>query len=130
MDTMTPKKHFDAGTLNRLAETEEIELDDLGSETDALIHPTTVWVVVVGEQVFVRSWKGNAGHWYQKVKTQAKAVVYLDGHPIFVQAVPLTDEATIVQVSDAYRRKYADDPFMPSMLRDEVLPTTLRLEPR
>ena len=125
----TAPKHFDVDVLARLAHTEEIEIDTPRPEAPAAIHPTTIWVVVVGDTVYVRSWKGQAGRWYQEARARSKAVVYLDGHPIPVRAVPVTDDAAIAQVSEAYREKYPDDPFMPSMLRDDVLPTTLRLEP-
>ena len=125
----TAPKHFDVDVLSRFTQTEEIEIDVPQPET-VLIHPRTIWVVVVSDDVYVRSLKGHAGHWYQEARASSKAVVYLDGHPIPVRAVPVTDEAMLAQVSQAYRRKYADDPFMPSMLRKEVLPTTLRLEPQ
>jgi hypothetical protein len=126
----TAPKHFEADVLNRLTQTEEVEIDATQSaEADTVMHPTTIWVVVVGEDAYVRSWKGEAGNWYRKARANSKAVVYLDGHPIPVRVVPVTDDATIARVSDAYREKYLDEPYMPSMLRDEVLPTTLRLEP-
>lgn len=128
----TARRHFDVDVLNRLAQTEEIVIDAPRQrpEDPALIHPRTIWVVVVDDDVYVRSWKGNAGRWYQETRAHAKAVLYLEGHLIPVRAFPVTDEATIAQVSDAYRRKYADDPFLPSMLRKEILLTTLRLEPQ
>ncbi|HEU5367655.1 MAG TPA: DUF2255 family protein [Ktedonobacterales bacterium] len=125
----TVPKHFDEHVLNRLAQTEEIEIDVPRPEALASIHPTTIWVVVVDDTVYVRSWKGKAGRWYQRISADPQAVVYLEGHPIPVRATPVNDEATITQVSEAYRRKYFEDPFMRSMLRDEILPTTLRLEP-
>lgn len=125
----TAPKHFDGDVLSRFAQTEEMEIDAPQPET-VLIHPRTIWVVVVSDDVYVRSLKGPAGHWYQEARASSTAVVYLDGHPIPVRAVPVTDEAMLAQVSEAYRRKYADDPFMPSLLRKEVLPTTLRLEPQ
>jgi hypothetical protein len=128
MSTTAPK-HFDADVLNRLAQVEEIEFEAPQPGADGLLHPTTLWVVVVGADVYIRSWRGNAGRWYQAVRANPKAVLYLDGHPLPVRVVPVTDDTTIAQVSDAYRRKYSDDPAMPSMLRDEILPTTLRLEP-
>jgi hypothetical protein len=128
MSAVAPK-HFHGDVLNRLAQTAEIEIDAPRPET-ALIQPRTIWVVVVGDHAFVRSWKGNAGRWFQEVRAHAKAIVYLDGHPIPVRAFPVSDEATIAQVSDAYRRKYYEDPFMSSMLREEILPSTLRLEPQ
>lgn len=129
MSTMLPR-HFEADVLNRLAHTEEIEIEVPHLGADAGFHLTTLWVVVVGDAVYIRSWSGDAGHWYQVVREHPQAAVYLDGHRTPVRAVPVTDAATIAQVSDAYHRKYGDDPALPSMVREEILPTTLRLDSR
>jgi hypothetical protein len=123
-------KHFAVDILSRFAQAEELEIDAPPSAATGMIRPRTIWVVVVDDAVYVRSWKGPAGHWYQEVCAHGQAVVYLDGHPIPVRVVPVPDEATRAQVSEAYRRKYFDDPFLRSMLRADVVPTTLRLEPQ
>ena len=91
---------------------------------------TIIWVVVVGEDVYVRSVRGQASRWYQNIKANPVAVVHVDGQRIPVRAVLVKDDVAIKQVNDAYRLKYYIDPFMPSMMRDEILPTTLRLEPQ
>lgn len=129
MSTTVPK-HFEADTRNRLAQTPEIQIETRRPGADATAHRTTIWVVVEGEDVYIRSWHGTGGRWYQEIKANPVAAIYIDGQRIPVRAVPVTDDATIARVSEAYRQKYCNDPFMPSMVRDEILPTTLRLEPR
>ena len=47
-----------------------------------------------------------------------------------VQAVPVSDTASIARVSREYLTKYQPSPYAQAMVRAEVLPTTLRLEPR
>lgn len=129
MSTTVPK-HFDTDTRNRLAQTPEIRIETRRPGADASAHGTTIWVVVAGDDVFVRSVRGSAGRWYQEIKANPAATVHIDGQRIPVRAVPVTDDATIARVSDAYRQKYRNNPSLPSMVRDEILPTTLRLEPR
>jgi hypothetical protein len=58
-------------------------------------------------------------------------VLHVGEREIPFRAVRVEDPQTIAQVSEAYRRKY--ERSWPNetdeMLREEVLPTTLRLEP-
>jgi len=46
-----------------------------------------------------------------------------------VRAVPATDQASIDSASREYLRKYRTSPYAQSVLRPDILPTTLRLEP-
>jgi hypothetical protein len=47
-----------------------------------------------------------------------------------VQAIPETDPSAIERASSEYLRKYRPSPYAQAMVKPEVLPTTLRLEPR
>jgi hypothetical protein len=53
-----------ADGLDAIAETHEIEIVAL-REDGALRDPVTIWVVRVGEDLFVRSVRGSAGSWYR-----------------------------------------------------------------
>jgi hypothetical protein len=120
-------KHFDANVLNQLANAEEIRL-----ETHSLTgrtHRTIVWVAVEGQDVYVRSVRGRQGRWYQEFTANPHGAVEVEGEHLAVQAVPVTDEATISRVSDAYLRKYRQSPYVNSIVEPRTLPTTLRLDP-
>jgi hypothetical protein len=107
----------------------EIDVETRAND-DAPAHRTTIWVVVDGEDVFVRSYQGPGGRWYQRISEHPDAVVHVDGESEPVRAVPATDPDSVQRASDGYRRKYSDSSATNAMLVDEVLPTTLRLEPR
>jgi hypothetical protein len=47
-----------------------------------------------------------------------------------VRAVPATDPDSVARTSAQLQRKYAGTSEVDSMVRDEILNTTLRLEPR
>ena len=47
-----------------------------------------------------------------------------------VGAAFIVVHGTVQRASDGYSRKYGDSGVVDSMMIDEVLPTTLRLEPR
>jgi hypothetical protein len=120
-------KHFDANVLNQLSTAEEIHLETRSST--GRTHWTMVWVVVEGNEGYVRSVRGRNGRWYQELTAHPHGAIEVNGQQLAVQAVPVTDEASISRVSSAYLRKYASSPVVSSILRQETLPTTLRLDP-
>jgi hypothetical protein len=116
-----------ASPRHRLAETEEITIFTQRS-AESPAHRTTIWVVVVGDVVYVRSVRGKAGRWYKEITANPVGAIHLPGERISVHAVPVTDNKTIEQVSQEYLRKYHGSEYAPAMVRHEVLDTTLRLD--
>ncbi len=95
-------------------------------------HPdsaVTIWVVVSGSEVFVRSVRGAKGRWYRDLAGGGPATLELDGDRLAVQAVPATDADSIERASQEFLTKYRTSPYAQSIVRPEVLQTTLRLEP-
>ena len=121
-----PKK-FDANVLNQLTNTEEIEIETRSAT--GRTHRTIIWVVVDENDVYVRSVHGRNGRWYQEATANPDVAIHVNGQRFAVHVVPVADQAFIARVSNGYLRKYRDDPDLNSMVRDEILPTTLRLEP-
>jgi hypothetical protein len=97
---------------------------------DARVHHTTIWAVAQDGEVFVRSQRGEAGRWYQELIHNPVAVVHVDGEAIPVRAVQTPDAESIERASTGLRRKYADSRSLQSMLADDILQTTIRLDPR
>ena len=79
---------------------------------------------------YVRSYRGPAGKWYQEALARPDGALAVGGRDVPVRFVPATDPASIAACSAALARKYVDDQSLPAMLVDDVLPTTLRIEPR
>jgi hypothetical protein len=92
-------------------------------------HRTTIWAVVDGGEVYVRSWQGAASRWHRELTSNPVAVLHVEGEAVPVRATAATDADSVERASAGYRRKYADSPYAGSMLRDEILDTTARLEP-
>ncbi len=121
---------FDAETLQLLDETKEVQIETRRDQ-NAPAHRTIIWVVTLGEAVFVRSVRGEKGRWYREVSANPSAALHVGDRRIPVHAVPATDEPTVEAVSEAYRSKYGrtSPGSTRAMVRPETLPTTLRLEP-
>jgi len=117
---------FDADILRELR-----DLGEVAIRTEK--HPETavvIWVVVADDEVFVRSVRGSKGRWYRDLATGGSATLEFAGRRLAVQALPASDADTIARASREYLRKYETSPYAQSVVRAEVLPTTLRLEPR
>ena len=106
------------------------EVDIETRSADGEVHRTTIWPVVDGGDVYVRSLKGSAGRWYQEVTAGPDSVLLVEGEAVPVRAVPAPDVESIGRANAGYERKYADSPYLGTMIREEILSTTLRLEPR
>ena len=97
---------------------------------DAPVHRTTIWPVVEEGEVYVRSLRGDAGCWYREALANPDVVVHVDGESFPARAVPAPDPDSVARANAGLQRKYADSPSLETMVRDEILDSTLRLEPR
>jgi hypothetical protein len=91
---------------------------------------TTIWPVVEAGEVYVRSLRGEKGIWYRELVATPDAVLHVEGEAVPVHAVVTPDPHSVERATAGLRRKYAGSPYLDSMLREEILPTTVRLEPR
>jgi hypothetical protein len=89
-----------------------------------------IWVVVADEDVFVRSWAGTRGRWYRDLETGGSATLEFAGRQLKVQAIPANDADSVARASREFLQKYRTSSHAQEMVRSEILPTTLKLEPR
>ena len=118
--------NFDADTLRELRDVRELRI-----RTEK--HPKAaveIWIVVPGDEVFVRSWLGAKGRWYRDLATGGSATLEIPGRRIEVQAFPASDDASIARASAEFLRKYQLSSHAREMVRSEILSTTMRVEPR
>jgi hypothetical protein len=109
---------------------DEIEIEVITSRPDATRRHTVVWPVVQDGVAYLRSYKGRHGKWYQEALVHPDAALGVGGRDVPIRLVPATDPASVTACSAALARKYVDDSSLPAMLIEDVLPTTLRIEPR
>lgn len=119
---------FDRPTLDLLDRAMEIDIETM--RVDGMPRRTTIWLVVDDDEVFVRSVRGERGFWYQSAREEPDKVVLHVGRAIPVRVVAATDDESVDRCSRGLQQKYAADPATPTMVRPNVLGTTLRLEPR
>ena len=120
---------FDAETLGLLDPRREVRI--VTTRPDGTQRRTIIWVVVDGGDVFVRSYKGDRGYWYQAALDRPDEVALIvDDRMIPVRAVPAIDEESIRRCSAGLQAKYRRSMSLLSMLEPQTLETTMRLDPR
>jgi hypothetical protein len=113
--------------LAALDATEEVEIETRAA--DGTVHRTIVWVVVEDGTAYLRSVNGATARWYREAIARPDVALRVGGRRIAVRAVPAVDEASVEACSAGLARKYRADYSLGSMLRADVLDTTLRLDP-
>jgi hypothetical protein len=92
------------------------------------IHSTIIWAVVDGDDVLIRSWRGAGARWYREAIANPDVAIHVKKRRLPARAVRAVDEHSVARTSAGLERKYAGDPATPSMVRDEIADTTLRLD--
>lgn len=109
-----------------LDETLEVHIETRSDHGD---HTTIIWIVVADGDVYVRSVRGEKGRWYQRTVSNPFVAIHVDSERLEFRAVHVRDSDTIAIVSEALRGKYPPGGSLDRMTREEVLDTTLRLDP-
>ncbi len=84
-----------------------------------------IWAVVVDDEAYVRSYRGESGAWYRRARRDGRMT--LEG--VDVRVEPVDDAALNERISDAFRAKYGarSRESTEAMVAPEVVSTTLRL---
>jgi hypothetical protein len=116
--------------LTRIGAAVEVQIAPLGRDGKPR-KPVTVWVVRHGDDLYVRSVRGRAGHWFRGTQERHEGRIRAGRvqHEItFVDA----DRAVDDEVDAAYRAKYRRyaGSVLNSVLTPDARSTTLQLVPR
>ena len=117
---------FPKATVALLDRADEVDIETRSPKGTK--HSVTIWVVVDGDDVFIRTYRGPTSRWYRELLAGPGALV-VNGKRIPVRAIAAADSASVQRASDGYRKKYRKGSSLDSMLVRSVLPTTVRLEP-
>lgn len=116
--------------LDKIGHAEELEIAPRRPD-GALRRPLPIWVVRVGDALYVRSYKGGDGAWWRAANASREGWVRAGGVEKEVAFVAEADPALNDRIDDAYKAKYGRYPqYVAPMLTEAVRATTLRLEAR
>lgn len=113
----------------RIGAAEELELASVRGD-GTLRRPVTMWVVRVGDEVYVRSVDGRGSSWFRGAQTRHEARIRAGGVEKDVELVE-TDgygEAIDAAYEAKYGRRYPT--IVPSIVTPQARAATLKLVPR
>ncbi|MFC5747732.1 DUF2255 family protein [Actinomadura rugatobispora] len=116
--------------LSKIAGADELEVSPR-REDGSLRGATPIWVVRDGDELYVRSYRGDAGVWYRTAQGSHRGRIAAGGVTKDVTFVEETDSARNDRIDDAYRTKYGRYPsqYVDPMVAPAARSATLRLEP-
>jgi hypothetical protein len=87
--------------LQAAADAGQVEV--LTRNQDASIKETTIWIVLVGGEAFIRT---GSTRWYGNIERDPNLVLRVDGNELPLRAELVTDEPLLERVHAAFREKY------------------------
>ena len=121
---------FSPEILDALRGAEEVDIETQAAP-EAPVHRTIIWVMVDDhDRVLIRSVRGARGRWYREAVAHPDCTLVVGDVDVPVRAEAAADADRVAAASAQLAVKYAADPSLGSMLRADVLETTLELLPR
>jgi hypothetical protein len=116
--------------LNKIGMAEELRIAGLKAD-GTLRQPVIIWVVRVGDELYVRSVNGRSSGWFRGVQVRHEGRIWAGGVQKDVTFVEESDPDINDQIDAAYRVKYGRYPrYVAPMVTPEVRAATIKLVPR
>jgi hypothetical protein len=116
--------------LNKIEKAEELQIASLRRD-GTLRKPVIIWVVRVGDDLYVRSVNGRTSNWFRGVQTRNEGHIRAGGVDKDVTFLEETDSDVNDQIDAAYTTKYRRyASIAKSMTTPVVRAATIKLVPR
>ena len=117
--------------LNRIGKAEELQIASLRRD-GTLRKPVTIWVVRVGDDLYVRSVNGRSSAWFRGTQVRREGHIRAGGVDKDVAFVEEAEPNINEQIDAAYRTKYRRyaASIVNTTLTPEAQGATLKLVPR
>ena len=123
---------WETSELEKLGKADEIKLFSLKKE-GAYYNPVTIWIVQVDNDLFVRSYKGVKGAWYQRALINHKGKVSAGKITKEVHFISISMKDNVVndKIDSEYRSKYQKHgaTYEEPMISSQATETTIKLDP-
>src|SRR5688572_24316749 len=91
--------------VDKIGRAEELEIAPLGRDGTQRTS-VTIWVVLVGDDLYVRSYRGSGGSWFRGTQVRHEGRIRAGGVEKDVTFVEETDPGINDQIDAVYRAKY------------------------
>jgi hypothetical protein len=116
--------------LDAIGRADELQITPTRAD-GPLRRPTPIWVVRVGDDLYVRSYRGRDGRWFRAAQATHEGHISARGVDKDVRFVETDDEATNKAVDEEYLAKYGryGARYVEPMVAAEARATTIKLTP-
>jgi len=116
--------------LERIGSARELQIA-VKRDDGTLRRWVPIWVVLVDEQIYVRTWYRRETGWFGHVLGSGRARIRVPGLEADVAVKDVSGETASLRtgVDAAYRAKYGSSSSTDSMVTPEAAATTLQLSP-
>ena len=115
--------------LNRIGNAEEIRIATRRKD-NTLRDRVIIWVVRVGNDIYIRCVNGRDGAWFRGVLTKHQGCIWAGGMEKDIQFIEETDPKLNASIDEAYLTKYQRYPqWVAPMVTPKVRAATLKLQP-
>ncbi len=117
--------------LHQIGQAEELELASL--KPDGTLRKTvTIWVVRVGDDLYVRAWRGRTSPWFRGTLVRHEGRIWAGGVKQDVTFVEEANAEINAEIDNAYRTKYGgyDAQYVDPMVAPAARDATIKLVPR
>lgn len=116
--------------LTKIETAEELQIASLRAD-GTLRKPVIIWVVRLGDNLYVRCVNGRKGAWFRGVQTRHEGRIWSGGVEKDVAFVDESDPEINDKINEAYLTKYRRYPqYVAPMVTPEVRAATIKLVPR
>jgi hypothetical protein len=116
--------------LNKIGSAEELRIAALRLD-GTLRKPVIIWVVRIGDDLYVRSVNGRTSAWFSGVQKRYEGRIFISNLEKDVTFVEATDPELADQIDAAYRAKYRRYPASVEHINSSTARSaTIKLVPR
>ena len=115
--------------LDKIGTAEELQIASLRGD-GTLRNPVTIWVVRLGDDLYVRSVNGRSSAWFRGTQVRHEGHIRAGGIHKDVAFVEVSDPDLNEEIDDAYLTKYRRYPqYVAPMVTAQARAATLKLVP-
>jgi hypothetical protein len=115
--------------LDKIGMAEELQIAPRRSD-GTLRNAVTIWVVRVGDDLYVRSYRGHGGAWFRNAQVRHEGHIQAGGVEKDVIFMEETDPNLNNRIDAEYHNKYRRYPqYVTPMVTPQARATTLKLAP-
>jgi hypothetical protein len=123
-------KTWTSEELDKIGTAEELQIASLRRD-DTLRNRVIIWVVRVGDDLYIRSVNGRTSAWFRGTQVRHAGRIWAGGVEKDVAFVEVSDPDINDQIDAAYHTKYRRYPqYVTPMVTSEVRAATIKLVPR